>query len=149
MKIPLFSKLLCSDQCVASIILIVMLTQFVFIEGYTISPIKVGLMAFMPLFLICKVPYVSKACIWGIIYLFTIIFSGLCHPTSFRFSTIGYLSMFVITFVVFYNLIYWCFYIIIFCSISQSYYYSVCYLFNLSTNSCAGWSSFYAHCKSK
>lgn len=82
-----------------------MLTQIVFIEGETISPLKVALMAVMPLVFIFKVPYVSKALILGTLYLLTIIFSGLFHPESFRFSTIGYLGMFVITFITIYNLI--------------------------------------------
>lgn len=82
-----------------------MLTQFVFIEGYRISPIKVTLMALMPFVLLFKVPYVTKALIMGVIYLLTVIISGLFHPASFRFSTIGYLGMFVITFITLYNLI--------------------------------------------
>lgn len=82
-----------------------MLTQIVYIEGEAISPLKVGLMGLMPLVFIIKVPYVSKALIWGILYLLTIIFSSLFHPASFRFSTIGYLGMFIITFITLYNLI--------------------------------------------
>lgn len=108
MNIPSLSKLpqYLSNRNIASIILFVMLTQFVYIEGYSISPVKVGLMTFMPVIFFIKVPYVSKALILGIIYLLTITFSGLFHPESFRFSTIGYLGMFVITFITLYNLIY-------------------------------------------
>lgn len=108
MKIPSLSKLpqYLSNQNIASIILFVMLTQFVYIEGYAISPVKVGLMALMPLIFLIKVPYVSKALILGLIYLLTITFSGLFHPESFRFSTTGYLGMFVMSFITFYNLIY-------------------------------------------
>lgn len=107
MKIPSFSDIpkYLTDRNIAVAILIVMLTQFVFIEGYTISPLKVGLMALMPFVFVIKVPYVSKALILGILYLLTIIFSGLFHPESFRFSTIGYLGMFVITFITLYNLV--------------------------------------------
>lgn len=107
MKIPSFSDIpkYLTDRNIAVAILVVMLTQFVFIEGYTISPLKVGLMALMPFVFIVKVPYVSKALILGILYLLTIIFSGLFHPESFRFSTIGYLGMFVITFITLYNLV--------------------------------------------
>lgn len=108
MKIPSLSKLpqYLSNRNIASFTLFVMLTQFVYLEGYTISPVKVSLMALMPLIFLIKVPYVSKALILGIIYLVTITFSGLFHPESFRFSTIGYLGMFVITFITLYNLIY-------------------------------------------
>lgn len=94
-----------TNRNIAVITLVIMLTQFVFIEGYGISPLKLGLMALMPLIFLIKVPYVSKALILGIIYLLTIILSGLLHPESFRFSTIGYLGMFVITFITLYNLV--------------------------------------------
>ena len=107
MRIPSFSDIpkYLTDRNIAVAILFVMLTQFVFIEGYGVSPVKVGLMALMPLVFIFKVPYVSKALILGVLYLLTIIFSGLFHPESFRFSTIGYLGMFVITFITLYNLV--------------------------------------------
>lgn len=91
---------------IATILLIVMTTQFVFIEGYGISPLKVGLMAIMPFVFLFKVPYVTKASIISLIYLLTIVFSSLFHPESFRFSTIGYLGLFLVSFVTFYNLIY-------------------------------------------
>lgn len=93
------------NRTIAVIIIVIMITQNVFIEGSAISPLKVGLMALMPLVFLIKVPYVSKALILGILYLLTIIFSGLFHPESFRFSTIGYLGMFVITFITLYNLV--------------------------------------------
>lgn len=91
---------------IAVITLVIMLTQIVFIEGGAISPLKVCLMALMPLVFIFKVPYVSKALILGILYFLTVFFSGIFHPESFRFSTIGYLGMFVITFITLYNLVY-------------------------------------------
>lgn len=107
MRIPSISNIpkYLTNRNIATAILFVMLTQFVFIEGYGVSPVKVGLMALMPLVFIFKVPYVSKALILGIVYLLAIIFSGLFHPESFRFSTIGYLGMFVITFITLYNLV--------------------------------------------
>lgn len=107
MRIPSISDIpkYLTDRNITAAILVVMLTQFVFIEGYTISPLKVSLMALMPFVFIIKVPYVSKALILGLLYLLTIIFSGLFHPESFRFSTIGYLGMFVITFITLYNLV--------------------------------------------
>lgn len=107
MRIPSISNIpqYFTNQNIAIVILFVMLTQLVYIEGYVISPLKVGLMALMPLVFILKVPYVSKALIFGVIYLLTILFSSIFHPESFRFSTISYLGMFVITFITLYNLI--------------------------------------------
>lgn len=89
----------------ATLLLTVFCIQLVFIEGYGISPLKVTIMAICPLILLFKVPFVSKALIIGVLYLFTMVFSGLFHPESFRFSTIGYLGMFVITFITLYNLV--------------------------------------------
>lgn len=96
---------LLEKKTIAVIIIVIMITQIVFIEGYGVSPVKVSLMALMPLVFVFKVPYVSKALILGILYLLAIIFSALFHPESFRFSTIGYLGMFVITFITIYNLV--------------------------------------------
>lgn len=96
---------LLENKTIALITIVVMITQIVFIEGYGVSPVKVGIMALMPFVFIFKVPYVSKALILGILYLLTIIFSGLFHPESLRFSTIGYLGMFVIAFITLYNLV--------------------------------------------
>ncbi len=95
-----------TNKNIATFVLFVLTTQLVFIEGYTISPLKVALMAFMPIVFIQKVPYVSKALILGTIYLLTIILSATFHMETFRFSTIGYLGMFLITFITMYNLIY-------------------------------------------
>jgi hypothetical protein len=97
---------LLENRTIALITIVVMITQIVFIEGYKVSPVKACLMALMPLVFIFKVPYVSKALILGILYLLSVLFSGLFHPESFRFATIGYLGMFVITFITIYNLIY-------------------------------------------
>ena len=94
-----------TNRAIAVIILVVMLTQNVFIEGSGISPIKVSLMALMPLVFIIKVPYITKALILGAVYLFIIFFSAIFHPETLRISTIGYLIMFVITFITLYNLI--------------------------------------------
>lgn len=107
MRISSSSNLLkyLTSRNITVIVLFIMLTQLVFLEGYGISPLKVGLMALMPLVFIFKVSYVSKALILGVLYLLVIIFSGLFHPESFRFSTIGYLGMFVITFITVYNLV--------------------------------------------
>lgn len=94
-----------SNSNITLIVLIVMITQNVFLEGYGVSPVKVGLMVLMPLVFVLRSPYISKALIWAILYMLAIVFSGMAHPESFRFSTIGYLGMFVFTFVTIYNLV--------------------------------------------
>ncbi|MDR2919733.1 MAG: hypothetical protein LBV72_10270 [Tannerella sp.] len=94
-----------SSKYLATFYLILMCVQIVFIEGYAISPVKVAAMALAPFICIIKVPYLTRALIVGLIYLFIIFF---CAMTKLyvRFSTIGYLAMFVFTFIFFYNLIY-------------------------------------------
>lgn len=81
-----------------------MCIQFVPLEGYGISPIKVGLMALSPLLLLIKVPYISKAMIYGLLYWFVCYFVASFHGNM-RFSTIGYLGMFVVSYIVFYHLV--------------------------------------------
>lgn len=93
------------NRSIAIITIMMMVTQLVYLEGYRVSPVKVGLMALMPLVFVFRSPYISKALIWAILYMLTIVFSGMAHPESFRFSTIGYLGMFVFTFVTIYNLV--------------------------------------------
>lgn len=107
-KIPRLSTIIrhITDKNIATAILVIMNIQLVFIEGYTISPLKVGMMALMPFILLLRVPYISKAFLLGSLYLINIIISALLHAETFRLSTIGYLGMFVITFFTIYNYIY-------------------------------------------
>lgn len=92
------------NKNIATIILVVMVTQNVFLESYDFSPIKISLMAFMPVVLLLKVPYVSKSLIWGGFYLLSIIIVALLHGYI-RISTLGYTGLFVITSITYYNLI--------------------------------------------
>ena len=89
----------------ASLFVVVMCIQFVPLEGYGISPIKVGLMGFSVLIFFLKVPYFSKALIWGLLY-WSVCFFGATFQDYMRFSTIGYLGMFIISYAVYYNLLY-------------------------------------------
>lgn len=107
-RIPRLSTIIrhITDKNIATAILVIMNIQLVFIEGYTISPLKVGMMALMPFIFLLRVPYISKAFLLGSLYLINIIMTASFHAETFRFSTIGYLGMFVITFFTFYNYIY-------------------------------------------
>lgn len=66
--------------------------------------LAIALMAMSPFLFIFKAPIVSKAVWWGMFYWGICYFSALFNGDM-RFSTLGYMGMFVITFVVFYNLI--------------------------------------------
>ena len=64
--IPKFSiRQLTDTQFLIKLFIVLMCIQFVPLEGYDISPIKVGLMALSPLLLLIKVPYISRALIYG------------------------------------------------------------------------------------
>ncbi len=93
-----------SARFFASLLMVMLCIQFVPLEGYGISPIKVGLMALSPLLLLIKVPYISKAMIYGLLYWFVCYFVASFHGNM-RFSTIGYLGMFVVSYIVFYHLV--------------------------------------------
>lgn len=94
-----------SNRSLATIYLVVMCIQIVAIEGYGISPLKVVLMGIAPFLFICKTMFVSPALVWSLLYWAWCYFSALFNGEM-RFSTIGYLGMFVITYIVFYGLLY-------------------------------------------
>ena len=88
------------------IYLVVLNTQFLLVEPTFISPLKVGLMAMAPLLLLFATGLViSKAMICGLGYWLLCFFPALLQG-GMRFSTLGYLGMFVFTFIVYYTTIY-------------------------------------------
>ena len=105
MKIPFRLKDIVSSRGLATIYLVIMCTQFVAIEGYGISPLKVALMAFAVVLLLAKVPYMTKATLWCSLYMIVVLLCAYMQEFV-RFSTLGYLGMFLITYIVFYNLLY-------------------------------------------
>ena len=105
LKLPFKLKDLTTNRGIATIYLVMMCVQFVAIEGYGVSNVKVALMALAPLLLIFKVPYMTKATVWCSLYMAVVLFCAY-RQDYVRFSTIGYLGMFLITYIVFYNLLY-------------------------------------------
>lgn len=89
----------------ATLLLIVFCIQLVFIEGAGISPVKVGVMAICTLIFLFKVPFISSAFWWGILYFVSCLLISLLHG-QIRFSTIGYLGLFIGLYITYYNLIY-------------------------------------------
>lgn len=90
---------------IATVFVIVMSVFFLPLEKTAISPIKVGVMGLSVFIFIFKVPYVSKALIWGMLY-WSICLLGASFQEYMRFSTIGYMGLFIIFYITFYNLIY-------------------------------------------
>lgn len=94
-----------SLRFLATLFVVVMCVFFLPLERNAISPIKVGLMGLSVFIFIFKVPYVSKALIWGMLY-WSISLLNASFQEYMRFSTIGYMGLFIISYITFYNLIY-------------------------------------------
>lgn len=92
-------------RVLCTLLLLVMCVFLLPLEKTVISPIKVGTMSLAFLIFIFKVPYINKALIWGMAYWSVCLVIASFH-NYFRFSTIGYLGMFIITFITYYNLLY-------------------------------------------
>ena len=105
LKLPFKLKDLTTNRGIATIYLVMMCVQFVAIEGYGVSNVKVALMGIAPLLLLFRVRYMTRATIWCSIYMAVVMFCAY-QQEYVRFSTIGYLGMFLITYIVFYNLLY-------------------------------------------
>lgn len=95
-----------SSKNIAAFYLILMCVAILPIEGWGVSPIKVAAMAIAPLIMLIKAPVISRATVFGLIYLLFIVFNLLLQGLPFRSSTIVYLAMFICMFVMYYNLIY-------------------------------------------
>lgn len=93
------------NQLFATVLLVSMGVQWVWLESTAISPIKVAIMLLALGVFFVRVPLMTKACWTGILYwlvcFFTSFFQG-----DMRFSTLGYLGLFLIAFITYYNLIY-------------------------------------------
>ncbi len=105
MKLPFKLKDITSNRGIATIYLVTMCTQFVAIEGYGVSPLKVALMGLAPLLLVFRTPYMTRATLWCSLYMAVVLICAFMQDYV-RFSTLGYLGMFLITYIVFYNLLY-------------------------------------------
>lgn len=93
------------DRYFAIILLTVMSVQIVPIEGYEISIVKVTMMGICLFVFLFRVPYLSKAVVYSLIYWSSCAFPAFFY-TIFRFSTLGYAGLFLITFIAYYNLVY-------------------------------------------
>ena len=94
-----------SDRVFATLLMVMLCVQIVPIEGDGVSNLKVALMALTPIIFILKTPVVSKPLFWGTALWLTCYFCA-SFQSYMRFSTIGYFGMFIMTFIVFYNLVY-------------------------------------------
>ena len=91
---------------IAIVFLVLMCTQFIPIEGYGVSSLKFAAMGLAPIIWLNSFKTISKAFVWGIIYLVVVLFSAIYNIDSFRLSTIGYKITFILMFIMYYDLIY-------------------------------------------
>lgn len=87
--------------------IVLMVIQYIPLEGSAgVSPVKVAMMSIMPIIFLANFS-INKAVVFGTMYWLWIFFTAyFLHPVNFRSSTVMYCAMFVITFMVFYTLIY-------------------------------------------
>jgi hypothetical protein len=95
-----------SNRNIATFYLVLFCIQFVPLEGYGVSTIKVGVMCIAPLIMLLKTPVVSKATLFGGLYLLWVFFCAYLQWSNPRIETMGYLAMFAVMFIMFYNLVY-------------------------------------------
>lgn len=93
------------DRTIATVLIAILCVQLVPFEGDGVSVIKVAIMSVTPIVIINRVPYVTKALLWGMVYWFACFFVAAFHE-SMRFSTLGYLGLFLSTFIAYYGLLY-------------------------------------------
>lgn len=94
-----------SGRVLATLLMVMLCVQISPLEGEGVSNLKVALMALTPIIFILKTPVVSKPLFWGVALWLTCYFCA-SFQSYMRFSTIGYFGMFIMTFIVFYNLVY-------------------------------------------
>ena len=97
-------RVLFNDRTIATFLLVLFCILFIPIERSGISTVKVAVMALCPLIFILKKPYISKALLlrmgyWLVIY-FLSLFKG-----EMRFSTLGFLAMYLMMFITYYDFI--------------------------------------------
>lgn len=95
-----------SDYGLAVVTLVIMSVQMLAIEGWTVSIPKVVFMAMTPLFLFAKARVVSKALLLALLYLFVTVAMMFIQFGSVRTSTFYYAALFLLTFNLYYTLVY-------------------------------------------
>ena len=102
MTIP--KKTVAFDLIYATIVIIVMTTFFFFEGEATNSYIKIGVMGMAPIVFMLRGAVVTRALMIGIGYWLWCYFSSSLNVGQ-RFSTLGFLGMYIITFIVYYHLL--------------------------------------------
>jgi len=104
MRIPNIYEIF-EDRNLATITLVFMSVQFIFLEGMAVSIPKVAFMAIMPLVLLTKFPQPNKVLLWGFTYLIVTMALAQINGGITRMSTFIYSALFIFTFAVYYSLV--------------------------------------------
>ena len=88
-----------------SFLLVLFCIQIVPLEGYGTSLVKVAVMCLMPFLIIRLTPNRTKAMTWGMLLIITMCVCAFMQ-SSVRIATICYFILFVITYILFYGLVY-------------------------------------------
>lgn len=99
-----FIRYLFRDKVLATLMLVLFNILFIPIEQGGFSPVKIGLMGLCPLIFFAKKPIVTKALMlcalyWIVCYLLSLLKGDV------RFSTLGFLGMYLILFITYYTFI--------------------------------------------
>ena len=97
-------KFIYEDKVLATIMLVLFNIMFVPIEQGPFSPVKIGFMGLCPLIFIAKKPIVTKALVLAAIY-WVVCYTLSLLKGEMRFSTLGFLGMFLILYINYYSFI--------------------------------------------
>ena len=97
-------KFIYEDKVLATIMLVLFNIMFVPIEQGPFSPVKIGFMGICPLIFIAKKPIVTKALVLAAIY-WVVCYTLSLLKGEMRFSTLGFLGMFLILYINYYSFI--------------------------------------------
>ena len=92
------------DRNIATLLLLILCVQFVAIEGFEVSSIKVVVMAITPIIFITRAFIVTSALFWCFANWVICYLLGVFHE-GFRFSTVGYFGLFLMSYVTYYGLL--------------------------------------------
>lgn len=97
-------KFIYEDKVLATIMLVLFNIMFVSLEQGPFSPVKITLMGLCPLIFIAKKPIVTKALVLAAIY-WVVCYTLSLLKGEMRFSTLGFLGMYLILYVNFYSFV--------------------------------------------
>lgn len=93
------------NRRLAIVTLVVMTVQFLWLEGYEVSKIKVAFMTVAPLLALWRGIVVTKALTFSMLFLVVTLLLQLLHPDTFRASTHIYTLLFILAFHLYYGLV--------------------------------------------